>query len=135
VAAADAYFTAIVTEGTPQFVQAPFGDGVKRFENGLQTTMNDKDPVLDRHRLAPEVQLERAYYKGNDVRDRRYPVVDLEHGSVLAVATFRREGPDSTTLLLAEIFKVSGGKIREIHAIILDLPHNAGTGWSAATPR
>jgi hypothetical protein len=134
-AAADAYFTAVTTEGTPQFVQAPFGEGVKRFENGLQTTMNDKDPVFDRHRLAPEVQLERAYYKGSNVQDRRYPLVDLEHGSVLAVATFRREPADSTTLLLAEIFKVTGGKIREIHAIILDLPHDAGTGWSTATTR
>jgi hypothetical protein len=135
IAAADAYFTAVTTEGTPQFVQAPFGTGVKRIENGVQTTMNDKDPVLDRHRLPPEVQLERAYYKGSNVQDRRFPVVDVEHGTVLAVATFRREGPDSSTLLLAEAFKVTDGKIREIRAVILNLPNGAGTGWSTATTR
>lgn len=135
IAAADAYFTAVTTEGTPQFVQAPFGTGVKRIENGLQTTMNDKDPVVDRHRLPPEVQLERAYYKGANVQDRRYPVVDVEHGTVLAVATFRREGPDTPILLLAEAFKVTGGKIQEIRAVILNLPNGAGTGWSTATTR
>src|SRR5690606_524227 len=129
IAAADAYFTAIETEGTPAFVQAPFGPGVKRYENGLQTTMNDVDPVLDRHRLSPEEQLERAFYKGITVTDRRYPVVDTEHGTVLAVGVFRRDGPDTPVLLLAEVFKVTAGKIREIRAVILNLPNGAGTGW------
>ena len=53
-------------------------------------------------------------------------------GTVLAIATFRREGADTSTLLLAEIFKVTGGKLREIRAVILNLPNGAGTGWSAA---
>lgn len=130
-AAADAYFTAIQTEGTPEFVQAPFGPGVKRFENGLQTTLVTKNAILDRHTWPPELQLERAQYKGTIVTDRRYPLADLEHGSVLAVATFRREGEHTSTLLLAEIFKVTEGRIREIRAIILNLPNGAGTGWTA----
>jgi hypothetical protein len=132
VAAADAYFTAIQTEGTHEFVQAPFGPGVKRFENGLQTTNVTENPILERHTWPPELQLERAAYKGTIVTDRRYPVVDVERGSVLAVATFRREGEHTSTLLLAEIFKVTGGKIREIRAVILNLPNGAGTGWTAA---
>ncbi|HEY9181976.1 MAG TPA: hypothetical protein VIQ99_02180, partial [Gammaproteobacteria bacterium] len=130
-AAADAYFTAIETEGTPAFVQAPFGPGVKRFENGLQTTHVTENPILERHTWSPELQLERASYAGTLVRDRRYPVVDVEHGSVLAVATFRREGEHTPTLLLAEIFKVTEGKLREIRAVILNVPNGAGTGWSA----
>ena len=46
IAAADAYFTAVQTEGTPEFVQAPFAPGLKRFENGLQTTnvTEESDP-------------------------------------------------------------------------------------------
>jgi hypothetical protein len=131
VAAADAYFTAIETEGTPQFVQAPFGPGVKRFENGLQTTNVTENPILERHTWPPELQLERAAYKGTIVTDRRYPVVDIDNGSVLAVATFRRDGEHTSTLLLAEIFKVTGGKIREIRAVILNLPNGARTGWTA----
>jgi hypothetical protein len=130
-AAADSYFTAVETEGTPQFVQAPFGPGLKRIENGLQTTNVKENPILERHTWTPELQLERASYKGTLVRDRRYPVVDLEHGSVLAVATFRREGEHTPTLLLAEIFKVTDGKLREIRAVILNVPNGAGTGWSA----
>ncbi len=131
VAAATAYFNAIQTEGTPQFVQAPFAPGMKRFENGLQTTNVKSNPLLERHTWSPDLQLERAQYKGTNVMDRRYPVVDVEHGSVLAIATFRRDGADTSTLLLAEIFKVTGGKLREIRAVILNLPNGAGTGWSA----
>jgi hypothetical protein len=130
VAAATAYFNAIQAEGTPQFVQAPFAPGLKRFENGLQTTNVTSDPILERHTWSPDLQLERAQYKGTKVTDRRFPVVDVEHGGVLAIATFRRDGADTTTLLLAEIFKVTGGKLREIRAVILNLPNGAGTGWS-----
>ncbi len=134
VAAATAYFDAIQTEGTPQFVQAPFAPGMRRFENGLQTTNVTSNPLLERHTWSPDLQLERAQYKGTNVMDRRYPVVDVEHGSVLAIATFRRDGADTSTLLLAEIFKVTGGKLREIRAVILNLPNGAGTGWSTASP-
>lgn len=131
VAAADAYFTAVQTEGTPAFVQAPFDPALKRFENGQQTTNVTANPILERHTWTPILQLERASYKGTIVTDRRYPVVDVEHGSVLAVATFRREGADTSTLLLAEIFKYTGGRLREIRAVILNLPNGAGTGWTA----
>jgi hypothetical protein len=132
VAAADAYFTAVQTEGTPEFVQAPFAPGMKRFENGLQTTNVTANPILERHTWSPDLQLERAAYKGTLVTDRRFPVVAIEHGRVLAVATFRREGADTPTLLLAEIFKVTDGKLREIRAIILNVPNGAGTGWTQA---
>ena len=86
---------------------------------------------MERHTWSPDLQLERASYKGTMVMDRRFPIVDLEHGTVLATATFRREGPDTSTLLLAEMFKVTGGKLREIRAVILNLPNGAGTGWTA----
>jgi hypothetical protein len=131
VATANAYFDAIQTEGTPQFKQAPFAPGMKRFENGLQTTNVTVNPIMERHTWSPDLQLERASYKGTMVMDRRFPIVDVEHGTVLAVGTFRREGPDTSTLLLAEMFKVTGGKLREIRAVILNLPNGAGTGWTA----
>jgi len=131
IAAGNSYFDAIDTEGTPQFKQAPFAPGMKRFENGLQTTNVTSNPVVERHTWSPDLQLERASYKGIMVMDRRFPIVDLEHGTVLAVGTFRREGPDTSTLLLAEMFKVTGGKLQEIRAVILNLPNGAGTGWTA----
>jgi hypothetical protein len=133
VDAANAYFTAVQTEGTPAFEQAPFGDGMNRYENGLRTTNVETDPINDRHTLSAREQLERAYYKGTHVTDRRFPVVDIEHGSVLGIVTFRRDGPDTPTLLLAEIFKVTDGRLREIRAVMLNVPNGAGTGWSAAS--
>jgi hypothetical protein len=132
VAAANAYFTAVHTEGTPEFVQAPFAPGLKRIENGLQTTNVTQNAVLERHTLSPDVQLANAFYKGTQVMDRRFPVVDVEHGSVLGIVTFRREGADTPTLLLAEIFKVTGGQLQEIRAVMLNVPNGAGTGWTAA---
>jgi hypothetical protein len=131
VAAADAYFAAVQTEGTPKFVQAPFDPALKRFENGQQTTNVTEKPILERHTWTPILQLERASYAGTIVTDRRYPVVDTELGSMLAVATFRREGEHTSTLLLAEAFKYTGGRLREIRAVILNLPNGAGTGWTA----
>jgi hypothetical protein len=130
-AAANAYFTAVQTEGTPEFVQAPFAPGMKRIENGLQTTNVTSNPVMERHAWPPELQLERASYEGTLVTDRRFPVVDVQHGSVLGIVMFRREGEHTPTLLLAEMFKVTGGKLREIRAIMLNLPNGAGTGWTS----
>ena len=75
VAAADAYFTAVQTEGTPEFKQAPFDPALKRFENGQQTTNVTANPILERHTWTPILQLERASYKGTIVTDRRYPIV------------------------------------------------------------
>jgi hypothetical protein len=126
---ANAYFTAVHTEGTPEFKQAPFAPGLKRFENGLQTTNNHDNPILERHSLEPGVQLEKAFYKGTHVMDRRFPLVDVEHGLVLGIATFRSDGPDSSVLLLAETFKVTEGRLREIRAMMTGLPNGAATGW------
>lgn len=131
IAAAAAYFDAIETEGTPAFVQAPFAPGMKRIENGLQTTNVTENPRLERHTWSADLQLERASYAGTRVHDRRYPVVDVERGSVLAVAAFRREGEHTPITLLAEIFKYTENRLQEIRAVILNLPNGAGTGWSA----
>ncbi len=131
IAAGRAYFNAVHTEGTSEFVQAPFAPGMRRFENGLQTTNVKEHPLLERHTWSPDLQLERASYKGLKVTDRRFPVVDVEHGTVLGLAMFRRAEPDTTTLLLAEFFKVTGGKLREIRAVMLNLPHGAENGWTA----
>jgi hypothetical protein len=131
MAAANSYFTAVHTEGTPEFVQAPFAPGMKRIENGVQTTNVKVNPIVERHTWSPDLQLERAAYKGAQVMDRRFPLVDIENGIALGIGTFRREGPDTSTLLLAEIFKFTDGKLREIRAVILNLPNGAGTGWTA----
>ena len=128
LAAADAYFTAIQTEGTAQYRPAPFAEGMNRYENGVQTT---NVPMDGQAPASAAEQLEKAIFKGFDVTDRRYPVVDVEDGTVLGIVVFRGGPPPrKTTLLLSEIFKVTGGQIRQIRAVMLDLPMNARTGWN-----
>jgi hypothetical protein len=76
---------------------------LKALVDGYLTALSERDFAL-----------ERASYAGTIVTDRRYPVVDTELGSALA-----------------EIFKYTGGRLREIRAVILNLPNGAGTGWTA----
>jgi hypothetical protein len=129
IAAANAYFTAVETEGTPAFVQAPFAPGMNRIENGLQTTNVTENPRSDRHRWSATEQLERAAYAGTAVTERRFPLVDQEHGIAVGIAVFRFAGENGPTLLLAELFKVTGGQLREIRAVVRGVPKGAGSGW------
>jgi hypothetical protein len=84
------------------------------------------------------------------VRDRRFPLVDEERGLVFAVVAMdvpgRREDfaafpvpydrlPEHMvtphTILLAELFKIVGGRIREIEALMVNIALGATSGWAA----
>jgi hypothetical protein len=139
LAAADAYFRAFETEGTPEYVPAPFLPDTNRFENGVQTTnvsLGGRTPTT-----AAE-QFDRALFKNARIYDRRYPVVDVEHGIVLGIVRFGRKlNPDGTEVplerstqaqgspLVAEFFAINGGKIREILVVLISAPANSPTGW------
>lgn len=125
VAAADAYFTAIQTEGTPDYKPAPLAADANRFENGIQTT-NVPIPSMNLPAASASEQLDKAWFKGLGIADRRYPVLDEEHGIALGIVLMPYEPGKS--FLLAEMFKVSGGKIREIQAVLVD--HDGEpSGW------
>ena len=124
--AANAYFTAMQTEGTPEYQRAPFAKEMNRFENGVQTT---NVSIAGKPPSTAEEQLDRAAFKGVMVMDRRYPVVDVENGTVLGIVTFNGAGRPNQ-LLLAEVFKVTDGKLQEIRAVMLNRPENAKTGWN-----
>jgi len=102
---------------------------MNRIENGLQTTNVTDNPRSDRHRWSAAEQLERAAYAGTVVTERRFPLVDIDHGVAVGIAVFRFEGDNGPTLLLAELFKVSGGQLREIRAVVRGIPKGAGAGW------
>lgn len=137
--AADGYFRAFETEGTPDYVRAPMLPDTNRFENGLQTTnvsLGGRKPTT-----ATE-QFDMASFKNARIYDRRYPVVDEEHGVVMSIVRFGRKlNPDGTEIpleratqaqgspLVAEFFAVTGGKIREIQAVLITLPAGSPTGW------
>jgi hypothetical protein len=153
ISAADAYFASLETGGTDQFKAPPISDDATRVENGF-SPRNAGRTGAPRATL-PE-QLNRGFGGAKlYVSDRRYPVVDLEHGTVLAIGLMhvqppagRSDGPPghatdkpNRVQILVEFFKVAGGQIRQIQATMLDLddPSNStsgitNTGWAANGP-
>jgi hypothetical protein len=149
VSAADAYFIGLETSGTDQYKAPPATDDARRVENGAGA----------RNVGAPRVPLVEQLRRGFGgaklfVSDRRYPVVDEEHGIVLAIGLMHvnppagvSDGPPghvtdkpSRVQILVEFFKIAGGQIHQIQASMLDLddPSNAtvgitDTGWTART--
>ncbi len=82
------------------------------------------------------------------VRDRRYPIVDEERGLVFSIIMFDMPGEATSavvngrtmelsesqrtkrSLLLMEVFKVVGGRIRDIEAFMFNTPLGAPSGWN-----
>ncbi|MEO8307660.1 MAG: hypothetical protein ABI616_06425 [Pseudomonadota bacterium] len=137
--AADGYFRAFETEGTPEYVRAPMLPDTNRFENGLQTTNVSSG---GRKPTTATEQFDMAQFRNARIYDRRYPVVDEEHGLVMSIVRFGRKlNADGTEIplerstqaqgspLVAEFFSVTGGKIREIQAVLITTPVGSPTGW------
>lgn len=121
MAAADAYFRAFETEGTPDYIRAPLLPDTNRFENGVQGTNVD----LKVHKATtPAEQFDNAMFKGTKIYDRRYPVVDTETGVAMAWVRFHNNQGQQTAdpskrpgdAFVCEIFAVAQGKIVEIQA-------------------
>jgi hypothetical protein len=138
MAAADAYFRAFETEGTPEYIRAPLLPDTVRNENGFQTTL----AALGNFPASTAAeQFDSAAFKGAMVSDRRYPVVDTEIGAVMSWVRFgdpNGSGPPPVGApppaggnapapavsaapnyapFVAETFAITQGKIVEIQAI------------------
>jgi hypothetical protein len=138
IAAANAYFQAVETEGKAVYHPAPFAKGANRIENGIQTT---NVSLRGGKPMSADDQLNTGLFTGTLVTDRRYPVVDVETGIALGLVMYRRDPTIVETevtarqaargqLLLAEFFKVTDNKIQEIRAVMVDRPRTAPTGWN-----
>jgi hypothetical protein len=130
-AAADAYFRAFQTEGTPDYIRAPLLPSTLRFENGVQAT--NVDLKVHKATTAAE-QFDNAMFKGTKIYDRRYPVVDIETGVVMALVRFH--APDNPPAgatssrgdaFVAEFFAVEQGKIMQIQATWIQPPEQLPT--------
>lgn len=124
IALADAYFEALHTAGTPQYRRTVVALNMNRYENGKQTTN-----VVGGNRIIrrdAQTQLDSAMFGRISVVNRRYPLVDVENGTVLGIVVF--EYPTSTrpSEIVAEFFKIDSGAIREIRAVMVKQP---STGW------
>jgi len=127
---ANSYFTGIEKHNSKIILA---DERCQRIENGKQTTGTPNNPHYNCARSADLL----LYIKA--VNDRRYPIVDVEHGIVVATILFdippgeETTGPNAKTnprtLLLTEWFKIEHGKIQHIEAIMHNLPHGSKSGW------
>jgi hypothetical protein len=139
------YFAAI-RHGDPGLV--PVHPDANRFENGVQTT-NAQGFLSSSTREG----LRRLVYM-QSCRGLRVPVIDPTRGLVLAVVAIDMPVMTKTlsvrgrtveinperqhlprTLFLFELFKVEGGQIRAIEAVMRNMPLGADMGWGGEASR
>ena len=136
IAAAEGYWRAFQTNGTPDYHPAPLMPDARRFENGLQTT----GMVRDGQFVSAQSGFDAGRFVNRNIWDRRYPVVDEERGIVLSIVRFGLKGgaqsqsaATSNDRLVAEFFAVKRGQIQEIQAVLFNLPDAQPTGWPSDT--
>jgi hypothetical protein len=157
IATANKYFTGMQkNDGMGDY---PFADDCNRLENGMQTTnaptppgQTRPDPKISTNYSSQWSCMEQfksgLLHFVSRIRDRRYVAVDEERGIVFAFGFFDHEGgetrhfstPDGRQVVsgpvqpwtweLAELFKVQGGKIHRIQAVLQRSPYGMNSGWS-----
>jgi hypothetical protein len=134
IAAAESYWRAFQTNGTPAYHRARLLPDSVRFENGLQTTGLVRDGVFNDTARG----FDEGRFLGRNIWDRRYPVVDEERGVVLSIVRFGLKGGarsqsnlTSNDRIVAEFFAVKDGLIQEVQAVLFNLPDAKPSGWPA----
>jgi hypothetical protein len=149
IALADGYFSTLErNDGT---LRTRFHPQCNRVENGVQTTHNPDIAFLPSARLGCEAQFRLGIYRYDDrLRARRYPLVDVERGLVLAGAFIDHCGrlgryrlTDGTevespvrrphSFCLLELFRIRAGAIEQIEANFITVPYHMPCAWSAPT--
>ena len=143
---ANGYFDTIErNDGT---IRTRFHPGCNRVENGVQTT-NNADFPLPIARLGCEEQFALGWYRYDDeLRARRFPLVDTERGIVLAYGFIDHSGrigdyvltdgtPASSPVrrphsyYLAEAFRIRDGAIEQVEADFLTVPYRMPSPWDS----
>ena len=146
IALANGYFETIeLNDGT---IRTKFHPHCNRVENGVQTTNNPDFPVPVA-RMGCEEQFRLGNYRYDDrLRARRFPLVDLERGIVLAHGFIDHCGKlgdyeltDGTKVslpirrphsyYLAEAFKIRAGAIEQVEAVFHSVPYRMPSPWDA----
>jgi hypothetical protein len=145
IGAANAYFDGVQDDDADLI---PAADDCLRFENGRQTVLNGAGKgyapgsvLHDRIWLGVRDQVRtRDFRYIEEIRDRRYPVIDVARGLVLGCVFFDHPGqlrdadfpssyPQPNSMMIWEVFKVCDGLIRRIEAIIGIFPYGMRSGW------
>ena len=135
----------------------PVTDGCTRYENGTRTVRVEDVSHLGGSAsskvfpLGVREQVDTGYFSYIDaVRDRRIVAVDVARGLVLMMVVFDHSARRRTvemrgvgevelppyhqvpnSVLIAELFKVRGGLIEHIEAVLEFVPYGMRTGWEA----
>jgi len=143
---ADGYFATLEQNDGQLFTR--FHPDCNRVENGTQTT-NNPDFMLPIARLGCEEQFRTGWYRYDDrLRGRRFPLVDVERGLVMAHGFIDHRGAlthydlaDGTrveslirrphTFYLSELFRIDQGAIRQIEANFITVPYHMPSPWDA----
>ena len=134
VAAAESYWRAFNTNGTPEYRPAAFWPHVPRLENGFKTTdvaMGGTPP------MSAAEQFDAGVHAGRNIWDLRYPVVDEEYGVVMSVSRFGlktgvkpNRPAQAATRLVAEFFAVRKGEIFDIQAVMVNRDEQLPSAWA-----
>ncbi|HWW66124.1 MAG TPA: hypothetical protein VNZ43_15320 [Sphingomonadaceae bacterium] len=142
IRAADIYFDAIeLSDGA----RVPVRGDCRRLVNGVVDSADDPSLVEqgEEHRaLDVARQITDGHYGYIEaLRDRRYPIVDMDRGLVVCHLVFDHPGDlpraggdfpikSPSSMIFTEIFRVVGGRIEEIWALGSNaIPYGGGSGW------
>lgn len=146
ISVANGYFSTLERNDGQLFTR--FHPDCNRVENGTQTT-NNPDFMLPIAKLGCEEQFRTGWYRYDDrLRGRRFPLVDVERGLVLAHGFIDHRGAlidyeltDGTrveshirrphSFYLSELFKIERGAIRQIEADFITVPYHMPSPWDA----
>ena len=146
-AAANAYFTGLDSEVTAD--KTPFHPDCQRMENGSWTAKSPQSESSEMAQLDCAAQFDTGFQViVTNIRARRFPVIDEERQLVYALGFFDHAGsvpeygrPDGSTqavsgtfaqpfsFIIAEVFKMEDGKIRQVEAVLTAVPYGMPSGW------
>jgi hypothetical protein len=144
---ANGYFDTLqLNDGT---IRTKFHPDCNRVENGVQTTNNPNFDFIPSAALGCEEQFRLGIYRYDDeLRARRYPLIDEERGLVMAFGFIDhsgrlgryqwtdgswRESPIRRphSFYLGELFRIDGGQIVQIEANFISVPYRMPSPWDA----
>ena len=158
IRAANSYFTGL--ENNDGFGVYPFSEDCNRLENATYTTNAGgtdfsaelTEPYADAQifALGCREQFETGFFFiDTEIRDRRYPVVDVERQAVmsfiffdhdgkwdemmeLADGSMRRANPHIWTWQMSEAFRIRDGELAHINAWMLQAQYGQRPGWDSS---
>ena len=144
----NSYFTGMADEKSGANV--PFSPQCQRRENGTVTANNTAAPKGSMQWLDCKSQFDTGFSViVTDIRERRFAIVDRTRGLAFGWGYFDHDGTHAKfsrtldhreadvspifrqpiTFYIAEVFKVTDGRIRQIEAVLTTVPFRMESGW------